>query len=128
MLKRIVGISTVVSALLLFLLLQTTTPSTVGPVGLLAVFFLLYISLVGLVAGLAWIFTNGIVAVGKMLAVRRPMSRPKFKQIYYYASVIALAPVMMLAMKSIGSLGLYEVILVLLFIGIALLYVSKRDF
>lgn len=45
---------------------------------------------------------------------------------YYFASVIALAPVMVVGMQSVGEVGLYELLLVILFVGIACVYIAKR--
>lgn len=48
------------------------------------------------------------------------------KDIYYLCSVIALAPVMLLAMQSVGRLNWYEVVLVLVFEIIAVFYLTRR--
>ncbi len=127
MLGKIVTTSTLVATLLLFVLLQTTNPASVGPAGLLAVFFLLYIVLVGVFTAMGWILNRMLVKVSRLVTVRKPLTTASVKKVYYLSSVLALGPIMVLAMKSIGSLGIYEIILVLVFLTIALLYVNKRD-
>lgn len=128
MLGRAVIISSFVAAVLLILLLGNTTPTTVGPLGLLAVFFLLYVVLIGLITVVLWIFSVGTARLSKIVTVRKPLSSLSLRRSYYLASVVALGPVMMLAMKSIGSLGLYEIALVGLFLTVAIFYVVRRDF
>lgn len=127
MLGKSVAISSIVAAVLLAVLLETTTPADVGPAGLLAVFFLLYVFLVGVITALSWLLNRITVKVSRLVTVRKPLSTVSLKKLYYLSSVLALGPVMMLAMKSIGSLGVYEIILVTLFLSIATLYVNKRD-
>lgn len=128
MLGKIVAGSAVVASVILFLVLQTTTPSTIGPVGLLAVFFLLYVIFLGIFSMLGWVLQFSLIRLSRLVTVRKPLQPMKYKQLYYLSSVLALGPVMMLAMKSIGSLGFYETALVILFIAVAILYVSKRNF
>ena len=47
MLGRAIAISMVGAIVLLAVLLQTTTPATIGPLGILFVFILLYVSVLG---------------------------------------------------------------------------------
>ncbi|MBP9667958.1 hypothetical protein KBD87_04120 [Candidatus Saccharibacteria bacterium] len=127
MLGKTIAVVSGVSALVLVLILNNSNPANVGPVGLLAVFFLLYLVLLGVFTIVSVGINRGMVRVSRLVTVRRPLARIGLRRIYYISSVLALGPVMMIAMKSIGSLGLYEVILVVLFLAIALLYVSKRE-
>ena len=45
---------------------------------------------------------------------------------YYYGSVIGLGPVMLVGMSSVGNVGFYESILVLVFVVIGVFYIQKR--
>jgi hypothetical protein len=128
MLGRVLATSSFVAAVTLLILLGNTTPTTVGPLGLLAVFFLLYVLFIGLVTAIIWSVSRLLSRISRMVTVRKPLGKISLRRSYYLASVLALAPVMMLAMKSIGSLGLYEVLLVTLFVGVAIFYVIRRDF
>lgn len=125
---RVIAISSFVAALLLMLLLGNTTPTTVGPLGLLAVFFLLYVVLIGIVTTVLLVISTLVSKVSKMVTVRRPLQPISLRRSYYLASVIALGPVMMLAMKSIGSLEIYETLLIGIFLAAAIFYVIRRDF
>ena len=126
MLGKIIAGSTIIAGILLLIMVQVTNPSTVGPLGLLAVFFLLYVVLLGAITEVLWVGSRLIQAVGRRFTSKRPPGNLSLKRSYYYSSVLALAPVMMLAMVSIGSFGLYEFILIVIFLAVALLYVSRR--
>ena len=128
MLGRIITTSVVIAGILLIILLQNTNPSSIGPVGLLAVFFLLYVIMLGAVTELLWIGSKATSWLGKRVVIlsRKPIQPLSLARSYYYSTVLALGPVMLLAMASIGSLGLYEVVLVGLFLAVGTLYISKR--
>lgn len=57
---------------------------------------------------------------------KRTLPSLTIRRSYYFSSVLALAPVMFIGMQSVGEVGIYEVVLVLLFVGIACVYVAKR--
>ena len=65
--------------------------------------------------------------VGRRFTTRRPPGKLSLRRAYYYASVLSLGPIMTLAMLSIGSLGFYEMMLIIVFLAVALLYVSRRS-
>jgi 4-hydroxybenzoate polyprenyltransferase len=65
--------------------------------------------------------------VGRRFTSKRPPGRLSLKRAYYYSSVLALGPIMALAMMSIGSFGVYETVLIAVFLAVALLYVSRRS-
>jgi hypothetical protein len=127
MLGKVIATSTVVATILLIVLLQTTNPSTVGPLGLLAVFFLLYVIMLGAVTELLWVGSRLVQAVGRKFTSKRPPGRLSLQRSYYFSTVLALGPVMALAMVSIGSFGVYEIILIGLFLVVGTLYVSRRS-
>ena len=127
MLGKVIAASTVIAGIFLIIMLQMTNPSTVGPLGLLAVFFLLYVITLGAMTELLWVGSRVVQAVGRRFTAKRPPGRLSLKRAYYYSSVLALGPIIALAMLSIGSFGLYEALLIALFLGVALLYVSRRS-
>jgi hypothetical protein len=126
MFGRALTVVTLMAAIALSLLAQSTTPSTVGPIGLLAVFFLLYIIFVGILTWIIHWITSAIVYITRPVVLKRPLQALTISQSYYYASVIALAPIMLLAMKSVSQLGVYEFILIAIFVGIGVFYIRKR--
>src|SRR5690606_5323563 len=54
MLKRIIAATTVLSALMLGVLLFTTTPSSTGPLGILGFFVFMYLTALGVLTFLFW--------------------------------------------------------------------------
>lgn len=126
MVGKIIVSSTLIAFMILVIVLQTTNPSTVGPLGLLAVFFLLYVIILGCMTELLWVGSKTVAWLSKRLRTRRPIHPMLLTRAYYYSTVLALGPVMMLAMQSIGSLGAYELVLIALFLGVGMLYVSRR--
>jgi hypothetical protein len=127
MLGRVIAFMSLVAVLVLGILLQTTTPATIGPLGILIVFILMYVSALGVLTFLLHEGSRLIVRGSRSLTVRRPLQSLSLRRAYYYSSVVALAPVMFIGMQSVGSVGVYEVSLVVLFVTIACIYISKRS-
>jgi len=126
MFGRIVTVVTLAAMIALLLVIQSTNPATAGPVGILAVFFLLYIIFVG---SCTWgIHAGSLVlhAASQSVGVNKISTVIPVGKAYYYGSVIALGPIMLLAMKSVAEVGVYEIGLVSSFVFISLFYVKKR--
>jgi hypothetical membrane protein len=126
MVGKIVVFSTLIAFVVLMIVLQTTNPSTAGPLGLLAVFFLLYVIFIGVTTELVWVGSHVVSWLSRRLRTRRPVRTLPLNTAYYYSTVLALGPAMMLAMQSIGSLGIYEILLIVAFLAVGILYVSRR--
>lgn len=126
MLQRTLIITTLVSLCVLLLLLTTTTPATAGPFGILVIFLSAYLAFVGVIS----FFLFGCGRVLRFLLsgfrLRRPFEPWSLRRCYYYATVLALAPVMLIGLQSVGGAGVYGVALVLLFEVIGCLYITKR--
>jgi hypothetical protein len=120
MLGKVLALSTLGAFVILSALLQSTSPSTIHPLGILLVFVLLYV----LALGLLTFFMFGVAHLAGSL--RHAPFEMSLRQVYYYASVLALAPVMVIGMRSIGRAGLYDVTLVVIFEIIACFYIAKR--
>ncbi len=120
MLGKVLALSTLGAFVILSALIQSTSPSTIHPLGILVVFILLY----GLALGVLTFFMFGVARLVNSL--HRKPSEVSLRQVYYYASVLALAPVMIIGMRSIGRAGLYDVVLVMIFEIIACFYIAKR--
>ena len=123
---KILALFTISAALVLVVVLQTTNPSTIGPVGLLAVFFLLYVIIMGCFTELIYVASKCVHWIGKKVMIKRPPVAMSVTRSWYFASLYALAPIILLAMQSVGSLGAYEGLLVGVFLIIGTLYISKR--
>lgn len=104
MLGKIIALSSMMAMAYLVFLLQTTTPSTIGPLGILLVFILMYITALGVltffIVGLQKLLLKITVAIDARKAFA-PMS---FMRAYYFASVMALGPVMIIGMQSVNLL------------------------
>lgn len=124
MLSRILAIITLVAFVILSALLQSTSPSTIHPIGILIVFILFYL----LALGVLTFFMFGLsVGIAKLRRTSQPVGNTmSFRDAYYYASVVALAPVLLVAMRSIGRGDIVDVTLVVAFEVVACFYVAKR--
>lgn len=126
MLKKVIPIITVVSLCLLIILLSTTAPSSVGPFGILIVFILGYMSSLGVVTYFLYSMSFALSRLSSVMGVSRPIIRLGFQRAYYYSTVIAAGPIMLIGFQSVGSIAIYEIVLVGLFIGIGCVYIAKR--
>jgi len=64
--------------------------------------------------------------VSSGMAPRRPLQPMAFRRAYYFSTVLAAAPVMLIGLQSVQSVGVYELLLVGIFEIVACVYVSKR--
>ena len=126
MFGKILCIVGLVSTGLLLLVLNATTPSTAGAFGILAVFLLGYITTVVLMTFSLWLVVHGWVRLGTSMHMIRSKSALSLRAAYYYASVVALAPVILVSLQSVGAVGLYEIGLVAFFVALGCVYVAKR--
>ena len=126
MLGKVLTISLAVAFMLLVILLQTTTPATVGPLGILLIFVLMYVSVLCVLTFLLFAVSKVVAKVSTSVTVKRPLQPLSLIRSYYYASVLALAPVMLIGMQSVGEVNGYELSLVVLFVVISCVYIAKR--
>jgi len=126
MIYRVTSIIGLVALLLALLLMNFTTPSEVGPVGILVFFVLIYVFCL-ILAFLVLSFTIRLLArflsIGKIKVRLESLSQRK---IYYYSSIIGLAPVILLGLRSVGRVSILEVSLVIIFEIIGIFYISRR--
>ncbi len=126
MLQRIVAITTITSLCLLILLVNVTVPTTIGPFGILAVFIFGYLSSLGVMTYFLYSFSRLVAHLGTAFTVKQPLRPMPFRHAYYYSTIIAAAPVMLIGLQSVGGIAIYEVILVVLFVVIGCVYITKR--
>lgn len=126
MLGRVVALSMVAAMVLLAVLLEVTKPATIGPLGILLVFILMYVSVLGVLTFLLFGCSKVVTKITSTMVVRRPIGSLTLGRSYYYASVISLAPILFIGMQSVGEVSVYDVFLVLLFVIIACIYIAKR--
>lgn len=126
MLARVISTVGIIAAGVLLFFVSTTTPSQAGPLGILVVFLCLYGVLFSGATFLIWGVQRVVVKLLSPFTVRRPMQPLSLSRAYYFASIISLAPVMLIGMQSVGGIGVYEVGLVALFTIIGCVYIAKR--
>ena len=126
MLQRVIALITIISLLLLTVMLVTTTPASVGPLGLLLIFITAYLTSLGLISFFLYGVSRSIAYASRGFALRRPVRVLSFRRAYYYSTVLAAAPVMLIGLQSVGAVGIYEFLLVVLFEIIGCLYITKR--
>lgn len=126
MLGKVLALSSLGSFVLLSALLYTTSPSTVHPAVILFVFLLIYVLALGTLTFLIYVGVRVVAARRIHQVSRQNESVALLRRVYLYASVLGLAPVMILGMQSIGQLNVYEVGLVGLFEVVACFYITKQ--
>ena len=116
----------VISLLAIGIMLNVVSPGEVGPFGVLAFFVLLYLS----AGSIIYMLLTGIIYV--LMRVLPPgslrfwLENVSHTKVYYYTTVLALAPVVLLGMASVGSVGGLDIVLVVLFEILACFYISRR--
>jgi len=124
MLGKVLALTTLISFVLLSAVLQVTSPASSHPVVILIVFALIYVLALG-------VLTFLLLGINHVITALSPEHRKRSVHIgveraYYFASVLALTPVLILGVKSVGHLGMYEAILIVLFEAAACFYVARR--
>ncbi len=111
---------------MLIVLLFTTNPADSGPLGILGFFVFLYLTALGV---LTFLFRFLSAAAYRFTPKKQGIQRFEvmtFRRAYYYSSVIALVPIMFIAIQTVGEVGIYQVLLIFFFAVIAWIYVSNR--
>jgi len=126
MLPRIIATLSLASLCLLSWMLAFTSPADAGPFGLLVIFITAYLAFVGVISFFLFGINRFIRMVTAGMTLRRPFAAVSFKRAYYFSTVLAAAPVMLVGLQSVQAIGVYEVILVTLFEVVACLYISRR--
>ena len=125
MLGKVLAVSSLCAFVLLSALMQATTPSSIHPLGILAVFVLIYVLALGVLT-LFVFWGSRIMQLLQSRAWIKGVGELSLRRAYLYGSVLALAPVMVAGIASIGRLDFYQVLLVVLFECGACFYVARR--
>ncbi len=126
MLPRIIATLSLASLCVLSAMLTFTTPASAGPFGLLVIFICAYLTFIGLISFFLFGMSKLIVSLTSGMAVRKPMTAMTFRRAYYFSTVLAAAPVMIIGLQSVRAINIYELLLVVAFEVVACLYVSRR--
>lgn len=123
---RVLLVTGLVSAGLLLWLMSSASPSEVGAVGVLGVFFLGYVTVLCFLTLLMWLVVVLLRRFMGKSIVARNLSSVRPKNVYYYSTVISLAPIILISLNSVGGVSIYGLMLVFLFVALGCVYVSKR--
>ena len=108
-------LTSIISLIVLILMLNLTSPTEIGPSGVLLFFTTVYVLVFGVMTFFIKIFYS--------LALKRTNFRNKD---YLYAAVAAFGPVMLLIARSFGAITLWTVSLMAIFVALAEFFVCKR--
>lgn len=126
MLPRAIATVSIASLCVLIMVLTFTSPSTTGPFGLLLLFISAYLTFVGLISFFLFGINRLTVMVSSGMTLRKPIRPMDFRRAYYFSTVLAAAPVMLIGLQSVQSVGIYEILLVIVFEIVACIYISRR--
>lgn len=113
--KRIILLTTSIGLAVLFLMLTLTSPTEIGPFGVLLFFTTLYVSFFG-------IMTLFIQAFKRLAFKQETLKRKD----YLYSAVLAFGPIMLLMARSFGAVNLWTGALIVAFLALAEFLVYKR--
>lgn len=125
MFRRVLAICGLLALCGVLFIVTTTTPSTGGATTVLLLFILLYVVLIAALTFLIfWI--NRLIGRLFYSDKQSAVNSLSFRQAYYYATVFALAPVILVSMQSVGKSGPVEWLLVGFFLVLGYIYVSRQ--
>ncbi len=123
--KLLVGVG-VLSAIILSVILNSTTPATAGAFGILLVFIFTYLTTVSVLSFVVYGVSKGVSVVENKMMHKSQQSEMRLQRAYYFATILSLAPVIIMSLQSVGGVGIYELGLTLLFVALGCVYVTKR--
>jgi len=112
--KHLIPVLSLLSAVILLLMLNFTTPTGVGPFGVLVFFAACYLVVLGIATAVVGLFTK---ILGKQMG----------KKNYLYAAIIAFGPIMVLLVQSLGALSPFTVGVIALLVFLVCFLVSKSS-
>ncbi len=113
--NRIISYTTIVGLAVLVFMTLFTSPTEIGPFGVLLFFTTLYIVIFG------------VISVAMRIFYKLAFNRPDFRRKdYLYAAVAAFGPIMLLMARSFGAINLWTISLIVLFLFLAEFLVAKR--
>lgn len=105
----------IIAFLGIFLALNFVSPTDAGPIGVLLVFVGLFVLFFCIISLLMDVFY-------KMSGKRKVMRNKDF----FYASIFAFAPILLLMVRSFGRLNIVNVLLVVVFVVLTTFLVHKK--
>lgn len=120
MLAKVILAVSIASALGALAIVYLTTPATIHPIGLLVFFVCVYGVVLGLVTGMLYVSHH----IYQRLTTKNHSTT--LAGIYEYATVIALGPVILLALQTVGRLQFIDVVFTAIFVVLGCFYIARR--
>ena len=115
MFNRIVKIFGIIGLIAIIVMLNFSSPTEIGPLGVLVFFTTLYITIFSLISTLFGVF--------KKLAFK---DSPMLKKDYLSAAVLSFGPIMLMLARSFSAINLWTFSLIVLFLALAEFLVYKK--
>ena len=113
--NRVIVSISIIGLAALILMLNLTSPTEIGPVGVLLFFTTLYISIFGIISLIMQTFLY-------FASKKTTLSHKD----YLYSAVLAFGPIMMLMAKSFGAINIWTILLIIIFLSLSEFLVYKR--
>ena len=114
MFNRLMFLFSLVAIAVILAMINFTTPTGVGPLGVLVFFIMIYVVIYGIVNLIVGLF---------MKAGGKKHGRNKGR---YYAAMISFGPIMLLLVQSFGSLNLITAAMTVIFVILGCFVINKR--
>lgn len=111
--KRLILFLELAAITVILLMLRFTNPSSAGPVGVLVFFTMIYVVMFGIAHVFVGVFMR---LLGKRMGMREQV----------YTAIVAMGPIVLLLLQSLGSVSILTVCAVVVLVGMACFLVSKR--
>lgn len=111
--RHLVPVLSLLAAVVLLTMLNFTTPTGLGPFGVLVFFTSFYVLMFGIAMALVGIFLKMI-------------GRKVTRKSYLYGAVIAFGPIMLMLVQSLGSMSPLTIGLTVVFVLLGCFLVNKR--
>ncbi|MDO4902031.1 MAG: hypothetical protein Q4A21_00525 [bacterium] len=126
MISKIIFIVTILSLGSIAWILNATTPSSLGPVGVLGLFILTYLFFVGIISFVAYGGFRAIQMVSSSFGDRVSIKSRNYRFFLQYSFILAFIPIILIAQQSSGGVGIFDIILLAIFQILSFIIVSKR--
>ena len=114
MFNRLSTLFSLIAIVVILAMMNLTTPTDVGPLGVLVFFIMVYVVVYGV--------TDLIVS----LFFKAAEKKQGISKGHFYAAVIAFGPIMLLLVQSFGSMSIATVAMVIAFVFLGCFIVKKR--
>ena len=115
MLNRFIASLSLICLIIIVVMMVFTTPTGIGPLGVLVFFVCVYLVVYGVVVGILMIFRKMLSKKGKLI-----------KKDYAYAAAISMGPIMLLLAHSIGTEWWLSISGVIVCVVLFCFVISKR--